>query len=195
LVQDNLLSVQVHPNDRTVAECASGRLKIGQNLQDNPTVRVYDFGRRPGEDPELGFRLLDPAAGLRLAAPVRVTVADGHEVEALMADPRLVKARARLKAGGLYRLAPVYGSYRVLHCLEGAAAVRTDERSMPLARGETIFVPACLEEQVRIEAATDCQLFDDAFPQVTALTRFLGTRGAGADRIEALLSPPRALPR
>jgi hypothetical protein len=27
---------------------------------------------------------------------------------------------------------------------------------------------------------------------VTALTRFLGTRGAGADQIEALLSPPRA---
>ncbi|MCK4300713.1 MAG: hypothetical protein KAX80_14320, partial [Planctomycetes bacterium] len=59
LVQDDLLSVQVHPGDETVADAAQGRLEIKQDLQANPTVRVYDFGRRPGEYPELGFELTD----------------------------------------------------------------------------------------------------------------------------------------
>ena len=192
MVQDNLLSVQVHPGDRTVADAAEGRLKVEQDLQADPTVRVYDFGRRPGERPELGFSLVDPGAGLRRAQPVRVQVAPGHTCEVILADARWVKARTRLEGGRRYGLAPCYGGYRVLHLLEGQAEVLVDGRAMGARRGETVFVPACLEAQVQIEAQPSCTFFDDAFPVVTALTRFLGTRGAGADQIEALLSPPRA---
>jgi mannose-6-phosphate isomerase class I len=192
MVQDNLLSVQVHPSDQTVADAAAGRLKIDQDLQADPTVRVYDFGRRPGERPELGFSLVNPDAGMRRAQPVQVQVAPGHTCEVILADPRWVMARTRLEGGRRCGLAPRYGSYRVLHFLEGEAEVLVDGRAMAARRGETIFVPACLEEQVQIEAQPRCTFFDDAFPAVTALTRFLGTRGAGADQIEALLSPPRA---
>ena len=192
MVQDNLLSVQVHPNDKTVADAAEGRLKIDQDLQADPTVRVYDFGRRPGERPELGFSLVDPDAGLRRAQPVRVQVAPGHSCEVILADQRWVKARTSLEGGRRCGLAPRYGSYRVLHFLDGEAEVLVDGRAMRARRGETVFVPACLEEQVQIEAQPACTFFDDAFPAVTALTRFLGTRGASADQIEALLSPPRA---
>jgi hypothetical protein len=60
-------------------------------------------------------------------------------------------------------------------------------------RGETAFVPACLEAELRIETRDDCAFFDDAFPDVAALSAFLGRRGARADGLEALLSPPRAL--
>ncbi len=192
MVQDNLLSVQVHPNDQTVADAAEGRLKIDQDLQANPTVRLYDFGRRPGERPELGFSLLDPRAGMRRAQPVSVQVGPGHVCEIILADARWVKARTSLGGGRTYDLAPCYGSYRVLHFLEGEAEVLVDGRSMTARRGETIFVPACLESQVRIEARAQCSFFDDAFPAVTVLTRFLGTRGVSADQIEGLLSPPRA---
>jgi mannose-6-phosphate isomerase class I len=192
LVQDNLLSVQVHPNDRTVADAAEGRLKIDQDLQANPTVRLYDFGRRPGERPELGFSLLDTETGVRRAQPVTVEVGTGHTCEVILADARWVKARTSLAAGGTYELAPCYGSYRVLHFLQGRAEVLVDGRAMAVRRGETVFVPACLEAQAGIEVHEDCSFFDDAFPAVTVLTRFMGTRGAGADQIEALLSPPRA---
>jgi mannose-6-phosphate isomerase class I len=192
MVQDNLLSVQVHPNDKTVADAAEGRLKVDQDLQANPTVRLYDFGRRPGERPELGFSLLDPETGMRRAQPVTVQAAPGHSCEVILAGARWVKARTRLEGGRLYDLAPCYGSYRVLHFLEGEAEILVDGRAMAVHRGETVFVPACLEGQVRIEARVHCAFFDDAFPTVTVLTRFLGTRGAGADQIEALLSPPKA---
>jgi mannose-6-phosphate isomerase class I len=162
-------------------------------LQDNPTVRIYDFGRRPGEYPELGFRLVDPAAGLRLVPPVQVGVADGHAVEVLVATPYFVKSRVRLAAGHEAGLAPLYGGYRVLHCLEGQAVLSADGQRMALSRGETAFVPACLEEALRLSANGDCVLFDDALPRLEALTGLLGRRGASTDAIEALLAPPRAL--
>ena len=191
-VQDDLLSVQVHPNDQTVADAAEGRLQIDQDLQANPTVRVYDFGRRPGEYPELGFRLVDPEAGLRCVASVGVQPARGVCVEALVADPHFVKSRIRLteaRSGP----GPLYGSYRVLHCCEGSAEVSAGTRTMELRRGETVFVPACLEGQLEIRASGRCSVFDDAFPDLPALTAFLGRLGAPAGAIELLLSPPRAL--
>ncbi len=194
LVQDDLLSVQVHPDDATVAAAAEGRLSIRQNLQENPTVRVYDFGRRPGEYPDLGFRLTDPGAGLRLAEPLRVTVARGHACEVMMADPNLARNRHLLEAGAQADLGPRYGSYRVLHCLRGEVELQVPGRAMVLLRGETAFVPGCLEDDLRMMARTDCELFDDAFPDITVLSSFLGCRGVQAGQIEALLSPPRALP-
>jgi mannose-6-phosphate isomerase class I len=194
MVQDSLLSVQVHPDDETVSDVAEGRMQVSQDLQDNPTVRVYDFGRRPGEYPELGFRLVDPDTGLRLAEPVSVEVADGHTYEVIMAHAQWLKARAHFAAGGTYDLVPQFGSYRVLHVLEGEAELLTEGRAMQVSRGETVFVPACREPELRIEAVTDCSFFDDCFPRVTVLTKFLGTRNVDAGRMEALLSPPRALP-
>ncbi|MFO7955521.1 MAG: hypothetical protein R6X33_00265 [Candidatus Brocadiia bacterium] len=194
MVQDDLLSVQVHPDDATVADAAEGRLRIEQDLQDNPTVRVYDFGRRPGEYPELGFRLTDPEAGLRLVEPLRVKVADGHTCEVMLAHRSLARNRHSLAAGAAGDLGPRHGSYRVLHCLDGEVELRVPGRAMALTRGETAFVPGCLEEELSLMARMDCELFDDAFPDITVLSSFLGWHGAQAGQIEALLSPPRALP-
>ncbi|MFW6189352.1 MAG: hypothetical protein ACOC7T_02875 [Planctomycetota bacterium] len=194
MVQDSLLSVQVHPDDETVADAAEGRLNVDQDLQANPTVRLYDFGRRPGEYPELGFRLVDPDVGLRMVTPIAVEVADGHEFEVVMAHARWLKTATRLAEGGLYELLPHFGSYHVLHLTEGEAELRTAGRALAVSRGETVFVPACLEDQVQVEALSDCTFFDDTFPAVTVLTRFLGTRGVNAGQLETLLNPPRAVP-
>jgi len=192
-VQDSLLSVQVHPDDATVAAVAARKLRVDQDLQSNPTVRIYDFGRRPGEYPELGFRLVNPDAGLRRVTPVEVQVAEGLAVEAMVTDPHFVKSRICMRAGGSYEIQPRYASYRVLHCVDGVAELLAGHRTVKMQRGDTVFVPACLEADLRVAARTDCTFFDDAFPNVTVLTRFLGTNGASADRIEALLSPPRAV--
>ena len=192
-VQDNLLSVQVHPNDETVAAAAEGQMDIDQDLQANPTVRIYDFGRRPGEYPELGFRLVDPEAGLLRVQPVTVGPSDGVTVEAMVAAPEFVKCRLRL-SGARTDLQPLHGSYRVLHCSEGQAEVSANSRTVALARGETVLVPAALEAATVVRAEGECVLFDDAFPDIPALSAFLGRHGASVESIESLLSPPRALP-
>jgi mannose-6-phosphate isomerase class I len=194
MVQDDILSVQVHPDDATVAAAARGKLRVDQDLQANPTVRVYDFGRRPGEDPDLGFGLVDPAAGLRLVTPVEVAPAEGHSVQVMLAHTRFVKGRVRLARGRGYGILPRYGSYHALHWLEGEAELLAGNRSMAMRRGETAFVPACLEEELRITAQADCEFFDDAFPVLTVLSGFLGSCGVSPTRIEALLSPQRVLP-
>ncbi|MGD2174938.1 MAG: hypothetical protein PVJ27_06005 [Candidatus Brocadiaceae bacterium] len=194
MVQDNLLSVQVHPGDQTVSDAAEGRVSAKQDLQANPTVRVYDFGRRPGEYPEMGFSLVDPGAGMRRVTPIQIEPGPGVSVEVMMADPHLVKSRLRFAADGGYGLQPPQGSYHVLHCLEGTAELQGGSRAMSVGRGETVFVPACLEGDLRVVAASDCVFFDDAFPAIPTLTAFLATNGAPTDAIELLLKPPRALP-
>jgi len=194
LVQDDLLSVQVHPDDATVAAAATGSLRIDQDLQANPTVRVYDFGRRPGEYPELGFKLTNPASGLRLVEPVTVQAAQGHAVDTVVADRHFVKGRVALEPGRDYPLHPQYGSYHVLHLLAGRAELCAGNRAMHASRGQTVFVPARLEEELRIDTPEGCTFYDDTFPVLPSLTRFLASHGAGTDDIEALLSPPRAVP-
>jgi hypothetical protein len=193
MVQDNLLSVQVHPDDETVAAAAAGKLHIKQDLQANPTVRVYDFGRRPGEYPELGFELVNPDAGLRRVRPASVTVGEGQKVEVLVATPYFAKCRHTLVEPGDYGLGAIHGSYRTLHCRSGAALLGAGAQVMRIEAGETVFVPACREEEVRVEADGDCVIFDDTLPNIPALTSFLGRNGAPTDAIEALLRPPRAI--
>jgi len=192
-VQDDLLSVQVHPDDATVAAAAAGELRVGQDLQANPTVRLYDFGRRPGEDPEMGFRLVNPEAGLRRVCPVVAEPAEGQRIEVIVADRHFARSRVSIRAGRAFGLTPLCGSYRVLHWLDGTAELTGNARAMEVRRGETVFVPACLEAGLRIEAATDCVLFDDAFAEVVRLAHFLARNGASAEQIEALLAPPRAI--
>jgi len=192
MVQDSLLSVQVHPSDETVADAAEGRFVIEQNLQENPTVRVYDFGRRPGVYPDRGFQLTRPESGLRRVAPVRLALQDGCRREIMVADPHFVKVRLEIEAGATAGFGPRYGSYRVLHCLLGTAQLVAGEQRMTLARGETAFVPAALEDAVRIQAGTDCTVFDDSLPDLSALRAYLTTQGTADTEIAALLDPPSA---
>jgi hypothetical protein len=193
MVQDNLLSVQVHPDDETVAAAATGRLEIEQDLQANPTVRVYDFGRRPGEYPELGFELVDPEAGLRRVQSVGVEPEEGRTVEVMVATPYFAKCRHTLAEPGDYALEPAHSSYHTLHCRTGAALLGAGTSVMRIEEGETVFVPACCESELRVEPEGECVLFDDTLPDIPALTGFLGRNGAHADAIEVLLSPPRAI--
>ncbi|MFO8006109.1 MAG: hypothetical protein R6V05_00070 [Candidatus Brocadiia bacterium] len=195
MVQNDLLSVQVHPGDTIVAEVESGEIEVDQDLQANPTVRLYDFGRRPGEYPELGFRLVNPEAGLRRAAPISVQVAEGHQLEALVAEVHLLKSRHSLAGGGTYRLRPVHGSYRVVHWLEGTGRLLADGDELPMKRGDTAFVPGCMEEGLQVAAESDCALFEDTLPDLAGLSAFLGKIGVAAAELEALLSPPRVLAR
>ncbi len=191
MVQDDLLSVQVHPDDDTVARASSGELGVNQDLEANPTVRVYDFGRRPGEYPELGFRLVDPEAGLRRISPLELEMRRGLSIRVMMADSHLLKCRLSLEDGLTCGLPFPHGSYHVLHCLEGAAELQGGNRAMEVRRGETVFVPGCLEEELTITGDGDCAFFDDSFPNTPKLSAFLAAHGATVDQIESLLSPPR----
>ncbi len=191
LVQDDLLSVQVHPGDSTVAASAEGLLEIDQNLQENPTVRVYDFGRRPGEYPRLGFELVDPNVGLRLAEPVSVQTDESATVSVMVADAHFSKSRVSIPAGQTCSIAPQYGTYHVLHCRQGRAELQGGHRAVKVQRGDTVFVPACLEEGLRIRAKEDTEFFDDTLPDLPSLSGFLARHGATPDQIEALLNPAR----
>ena len=193
MVQDSLLSVQVHPCDEMVSRIAAGELRVDQDLEANPTVRVYDFGRRPGEYPELGFELTDTSAGLRRVTPVEVDAGGGAVLEVMVACAQFVRSRLRLGGGAVCTVRPTYGSYRVLHCASGACRLEAGARQLRLAAAETAFVPGELEPELRIRAESECLIFDDAVPDLNALRTFLGESGRSQSDIAALLEPTRAL--
>lgn len=192
MVQDSLLSVQVHPDDGTVAAAAEGDLDVDQDLQANPTVRVYDFGRRPGEYPELGFKLVDPEAGLRRVTPLTIEAQDGQTIEFVTGAGPFLKSRIRVAPGRDCPIAPCFGSYHVLHCVTGHAELSAGEGRIRLSRGETAFVPAALETDLRIAAEDGCELFDDTFPVLMDLRSFLAANDVSRQDADALLDPPRA---
>ncbi len=195
MVQNSLLSVQVHPSDETVKKVAEGEKDIDQNLEENPTVRVYDFGRRPGEYPELGFELTDVEAGLRTVEPVSVRENDRVTVRVMVAHEYFAKKQLLIEAGGSTDLGPRMRSYHVLHCISGEAVLETRNGRMRCERGETVFVPAKLENEVTVTTGDGCEMFDDCVPEISTLQQYLGDRGAESDDVEALFNPPRALGR
>jgi len=193
MVQGSLLSLQVHPCDETVRQAAAGELKLGHDLEANPTVRVTDFGRRPGEEPGLGLSLVRLDGGLRRVTPVEVALAGGARVGVLVACAHFVKSRLVLPPKAACELRPLHGSYRVLHCVRGSVRIEADRSSRRVSAGETAFVPGRLESGLRLRAETDCELLDDAVPDLAGLAEFLKEAGASLGQIEALLRPPRAV--
>lgn len=193
MVQGSLLSVQVHPSDETMRQVAEGEKQIDQDLESNPTVRVYDFGRRPGEYPELGFELTDPSAGLKRVTPVDVQLDEGVELRVMVVCEYFVKIRLKMSAGKRMKWQPRFGSYRVIHCIAGDATLASGSQRCQLNRGETVFVPGALEEHLEVETTEGCELFDDAVPCVMGLRDFLLRHGATEDELESLFNPPRAL--
>lgn len=193
MVQDNLLSIQVHPCDSTVSAAAARHIEIEQDLATNPTVRISDFGRRPGERPDLGFSLVNLEAGVRRVPTVTVEPSDGVSLEVLVADSHLARSRVRMQGGRIFALSPTYRCYHVLHCRSGAVRLNAGRASLLLSPGETAFVPGALEESLALEAVEDCELFDDSLPQLPALRNFLTSAGAEAARVEELFSPPTVL--
>jgi len=186
LVEDSLLSLQVHPCDETVARAVAGGLPTRQDLELNPTVRVTDFGRRAGDDPELGFSIARAGAGLRRMPSVEAALGPGMRVRILAACPHFVRARLNLARGTRCRLHPCHGSYRVLHCVRGRASVEARGRRLRVGPGETAFVPGELEAEAFVHAQGECQLLDDAVPDLEALASFLKEAGAPAEQVEAL---------
>jgi len=193
LVQDSLLSVQVHPDDETVRRAASGEWKIEQDLEANPTVRLYDFGRRPGEYPELGFELTDPAAGLRRVPPIELPLDGGARMTILAACTYFMKRRYDLPPGSEVGVGPELGSYRVLHARAGEAVLCAAGRTLTLRAGETVLIPAAEERTLLIAARDNCCLYEDSVPQLDELRAFLAARGASEGETRALLDPPRAI--
>ena len=193
LVQNSLESVQVHPGDELVAKVAAGEVEIEQDFQANPTVRLYDFGRRPGELPELGLRLIDLNAGMRKVGAIAVETEDGLEVEFMVADSHLVKSRLRLAEGRSCAVAPHYGSYHVLHCLRGTARLCARDDCVSLSAGETALVPGAFEERLRMETDAGCELFDHTFPRLDVLRDFMSQHGVEPERLKSFLNPSRSL--
>ncbi len=192
MVQDNLLSIQVHPDDETVRRAVSGELSINQDLQSNPTVRVYDFGRRPGEYPELGFKLADTSAGLRNVQQLTVEFPGAGELTFAVASPQFIMSRLTIKEGAEIVSLPVFGSYHVLHCTKGAAEVMSKTSGVNLTAGETAFVPGELERDLKVLANRQCEIVDQAVPNLEALKKWCVTYGVGPGEVEKLLDPPRA---
>lgn len=193
MVQDSLLSVQVHPSDSTVEAVATGQKTIDQDLEDNPTVRVYDFGRRPGEYPDLGFELTDPQAGLRRVGSVSVSTGGNIQQEIEVACEYFAKRKWTLGAGTETDLSPVSDSYHVIHCTRGSADLYAQEQKMTISRGETVFIPAAIEKDVRMEAQEDSKLFDDFVPDLKTVEGYLLNNGATEENVKNLMCPPRAL--
>ena len=193
MVQDDILSLQVHPCDETVARMASGELSIEQDLQLDPTVRVYDFGRGRNERPELGFRLTQPDAGVRKCSPVQTELSDGVRLTVLVVEDHLAKCRVDLAPGASCSPTPATGSYRVLNCLSGEVALAGPENELILRRGETALVPGCAEKDVSIEARRNSSVLDDCVPDPKLFREFLSTRGVSGEEVDALFDPPRAV--
>ncbi|MFW6044496.1 MAG: hypothetical protein ACOCR1_02015 [Planctomycetota bacterium] len=191
MVQDDLLSVQVHPSDSTVAAAARGELDIDQDLESNPTVRVYDFGRRPGEYPELGFQLADPGEGLRLVNPVAIQPTSGVDYRIMVANESFVKATIDLEAGVRWKWDRDAGTYHVLHCSQGSVSLTAGGDEISLQRGETVFVPAALEDELVLETREGGQLSDDCMCSPAELKGYLAEHGAEKTAIEGLFSPPK----
>ncbi|MEF8788262.1 MAG: hypothetical protein V5A84_04260, partial [Planctomycetota bacterium] len=193
MVQDDILSLQVHPCDGTVARMASGELSIEQDLQLDPTVRVYDFGRGRNERPDLGFQFTDPDAGVRRCSPVTTELQDGGTLTVLVVEKHLAKCRLDMPAGATCRPTPATGSYRIVNCLSGEVALSGPENELTLARGETVLVPGCAEKEVTIEARRDSSVLDDCVPDEDVFRDFLSSRGVSDGDIETLFTPPRAV--
>jgi mannose-6-phosphate isomerase class I len=189
VVQDDLLSIQVHPAMHAIKSLASGELRINQDLDSNPTVRLYDFGRRSGENPELGLELANVPGGFRRLAPVSVSSFPGTMLEIMVACEHFVRTRQTISRGAVAKLQPVYDSYRVLHCAEGVCSVECSSRQWRLSTGETAFVPAELEPELTIRAESECWLFDDAVPDLDVLRAFLTKSGATPCDIDAVANP------
>jgi len=192
MVQDSLLSVQVHPCDETVRRVAAGEAQFEQDLEANPTVRVYDFGRRPGIYPEFGFQLTDLGAGARRVTPLRLALPGGASRKVLVACRHFVKSSLTLLAGAEIGLRPPFGSYHVISVTEGSVRLEAGAQEVLLEAGEVAFVPGALEEELRLVARAGCRLFDDSVPDLTVLRRFAAEAGAGEREVASLLDPPRA---
>lgn len=192
MVQDSVLSVQVHPCDDFVAAAASGSVDVGQDLQLNPTVRVYDFGRGRNEQPDLGFRLTDVSAGLRKVPTVRVEPAGGVTTEFLVANPHFLRTRIGLRQGTEWAPEPRCGGFLVLHCTEGRIGLRARASSMSLTPGETAFVPAALEDDLSLAGEKDSVVLADAYPDLDVVREYLTSRGTAEAEVDALFDPPRA---
>ena len=193
MVQDDILSLQVHPCDETVARMVSGELSIEQDLQLDPTVRVYDFGRGRNERPDLGFRFTDPDAGVRRCSPVTTELPGGGTLTVLVVEKHLAKSRVDLPDGAECSPTPATGSYRVINCLSGEVALSGPENELVLERGETALVPGCVEDRVTIEARGEASVLDDCVPDGEIFRRFLSSRNVAAEAINTLFDPPRAV--
>lgn len=190
MVQNSVLSVQVHPCDDFVASSATGEVDVAQDLQLNPTVRIYDFGRGRDEDPELGFHLTDLHAGLRRVPTVEVQPKEGVTVTMLVADEEFLKTQVDLQAGAEWAYGPTSGSFQVIHCTEGHIALRGGDAEVCLSPGETAFVPAVLEEDLRLLADETSRVLADSYSDLDKVTEFLGEQGVQGEEIQAFVNPP-----
>ncbi|MFW6457172.1 MAG: hypothetical protein ACOC0A_02665, partial [Planctomycetota bacterium] len=99
----------------------------------------------------------------------------------------------KLESGVETNLGPMMNSYHIIHCTAGRGALSASGNSMTFTRGDTVFIPACLEDEVTLNTESGCSVYDDLVPRVETLSDYLLSGGVGRDDVEALLDPPRAL--
>ena len=150
---DLLNWVEARPGDvffipaGTVHAIGAGLLIAEVQQSSNLTYRVYDFGRvgADGKPRELHIKkALDVALREPPACPIGPTepahAVPGGQVQPLVSCERFHVSS--LTVSGLMRDEVTAKSFVSLLCLEGEGALLTGSESLPLAKGQSVFLPA-----------------------------------------------------
>lgn len=194
LVENSILSLQLHPSDDEVAQNQKSQDLDVQDLATNPTVRLYDFERDRETDFELGLKLARPGHGLSRPETVTFKLPGGAVVAVMVVDEHFVKERVTIPEKGEYTPTPRQDSYRILHCAAGDFTVHTDRGDCAVKHGQTVLLCANAESST-VTTMRGTVIIHDFYPDLGSYVDFLKARGDALDgNLDKLLNPPPAYP-
>lgn len=156
---------------------AGGGLKIAEIQEaSDMTFRLYDWGREfnPATRRQMhldealdsiNYRKYDEAAcSCHLETDAAEAVRKGDGVRVLVNDPHFVLTSLSLIAPAKVPMTE-FKSCVVLQCLAGSLKVEADGKLFPLSAGETMLIPASLDDVMLIPDANGAQLLQVHLPQ------------------------------
>ncbi len=156
---------------------AGGGLKIAEIQEaSDMTFRLYDWGREfnPATRRQMhldealdsiNYRKYDEAAcSCHLETDPKVASGTDDRVRVLVEDPHFILTSLSLTAPAKVPMED-FKSCVVLQCLSGSMNVETDGATFPLAAGETMLLPASLEDVMLIPDACGVHLLQAHLPQ------------------------------
>lgn len=188
LVENSVLSLQVHPSDREVAMNQRSQDPNVQDLSTNPTVRLYDFERDRTCDSDLAFSIARAGGGLTRPEPVSFVAPGGATVTALVVDPHFVKELVRIEPGAEYWPGPPMAVYRIVHCSEGRLHIETDHEALDIVQGQTVLLTADASSG-SITAPGGGTIIQDFCPDVAVYVEYLAGQVRAPSKIDKLVNP------
>ena len=186
MAQDLLNAYAPRPGDcffipTGTVHAACGKLKMSEIQESSDlTFRLYDWGREFNPATRraihldealdcINYKKYDEAAcschldGLRGTAAAGKNSAD-EDVRVLVNDPHFVLTSLSLIAPAKVPMTE-FKSCVVLQCLAGSLKVEADGKLFPLSAGETMLIPASLDDVMLIPDANGAQLLQVHLPQ------------------------------